>query len=116
MRLPLRCAILGLIFLGLALGRAPAAAAADTGQHIQSVLAQTLPGLAADAAKLRFSLTQRHPTLTAGARAERAAADKQLEAAQATGTGRQSVRRRNSASVWDRPPPRRRGSPSPKPP
>lgn len=89
MRLPSRRVILCLIScLALLLGGARAAlaqATPDQGQQILIFINQTLPGLGADAARLRFDLTVRRPGLTAAAAAERAAAEAQIRAAEAAG-------------------------------
>ena len=87
MRPTLRRMSLGLLAcFALTLGRAhagPAPSPPDAGQQIQVFIDQTLPGLGADAARLRFDLTGRNTALAAGAPAERAAAEKQLQAAEA---------------------------------
>lgn len=62
---------------------APAQPASDPGQHIEIFLKQTLPGLAADAQRLRFELTRRNTALTAQAQQERASAEAELRAAEA---------------------------------
>ncbi len=87
MRHPRRHALrfLACCVLFLATARiAPAAEAAHQGQSIQIFIDHTLPGLGADAARLRFALTRRDTVLSAQSQTERARADAALHAAQAS--------------------------------
>ncbi|HET8995049.1 MAG TPA: MG2 domain-containing protein, partial [Acetobacteraceae bacterium] len=75
-----------LCLLAVFLARAPVAlaqTAPESGAQIQLFIGQTLPGLAADAARLRFDLTRRHTALSAAAPGERAAAEAELRKAEA---------------------------------
>ena len=87
MRHPLRHALrfLACCVLFLATARiAPAADAPHPGQSLQIFIAHTLPGLGADAMRLRFALTRRETNLSAQTQIERAKADAALHAAQAS--------------------------------